>query len=100
MNKDAINYTQLQAFEVSAEAARQELLVKLEGLESLAACTAFLLHLMKQIVNKEKAPGVQLSSRIVANKDKLEPLANSLGFTILPSPTVVGAYVLQIGGAA
>lgn len=89
-----MEYTEIQALQNSATAARQAKLEELRELNTLAAATGVLLDDIADIVSGEDAPGGHVIPIIDARRDQLEPLANSLGFSLQPSPTYVGQFII------
>lgn len=89
-----MDYTEIQALQNSAAAARQAKLEELAELQTLAVATAALLDDIADIVSGKGAPGGHTVQVIVDRRDQLEPLANSLGFSLQPSPTYVGQFII------
>lgn len=87
-------YTEIQALQTGADAARSAKLAELHALHALAIATAFLIDDICVIVKGVGVPGSQVAPIIIDHRDQLEPLANSLGFSLQPSPTYVGQFVL------
>lgn len=99
MKKTAITYANLQAADASANAARLELLDKVADLQELGYACIDILTLVGNVIRGTQKPGMALAAQFVVHKDKLDPLVNTLGFTIQPSPTVIDGYVLEVKGA-
>ena len=89
-----MEYTEIQALQVSADNARRAKLAELAELNALAIATAALMNDIAGIVSGKDAVGGHAIPVIAARRDKLEPLANSLGFSLQPSPTYVGQFIL------
>lgn len=89
-----MEYTEIQALQNRATAARQAKLEELRELNTLAIATGVLLDGIADIVSGEDAPGGHVIPTIDARRDQLEPLANSLGFSLQPSPTCVGRFII------
>ena len=87
-------YTEIQALQTSADAARSAKLDELRALHELAIATAFLIDGIAELVKGELAAGSHVAGIITRHRDQLEPLANSLGFSLQPSPTYVGQFIL------
>lgn len=89
-----MEYTEIQALQNSANAARQAKLAELTELHTLALATAMLVDDITDVVSGKAVAGGHAVPAVVARRDKLEPLANSLGFSLQPSPIYVGQFVL------
>lgn len=89
-----MDYTELQALQASVTAARQAKLAELAELNALAIATSCLLDDICEIVKGVGVPGSHATPIIVDHREQLEPLANSLGFSLQPSPTYVGQFVI------
>ena len=87
-------YTEIQALQASATAARRAKLAELAELNALAIATAALVDDIAGIVSGKDSAGGHAIPVIATRRDKLEPLANSLGFSLQPSTTYVGQFVL------
>lgn len=89
-----MEYTELQALQASATAALHAKLAELRALRELATATGLLVDDIYSLVGGGLVPGSHVTPIIVDHRDKLEPLANSLGFSLQPSPTYVGQFVI------
>lgn len=89
-----MDYTELQALQASATAARQAKLAELAELNALAIATAAMVDDIAGVVSGKDPAGGHVVPVIATRREKLEPLANSLGFSLQPSPTYVGQFVL------
>lgn len=89
-----MDYTEIQALQNSAAVARQAKLEELDALHSLAVATGVLLGTLYGIVAGDVAIRSHVEGIVGIRRDQLEPLANSLGFSLQPSPTYVGQFII------
>lgn len=89
-----MDYTEIQALQSSATAARQAYLEERDGLHELAEATGALLGVIYGIVSGDAEVGSPVAGIVGTRRDQIEPLANSLGFSLQPAPTYVGQFIL------
>lgn len=89
-----MEYTEIQALQNSATAARQAKLEELDALHSLAVSTGVLLGALHGVVAGDVAIRSHVEGIVGIRRDQLEPLANSLGFSLQPSPVYVGQFII------
>lgn len=89
-----MNYTEIQALQNSAAVARQAKLEELDALHDLAVATGVLLGTLHGVVAGDVAIRSHVGGIVGIRRDQLEPLANSLGFSLHPSPTYVGQFIV------
>jgi hypothetical protein len=89
-----MDYTEIQALQNSADAARQAQLEELDARHSLAVATGVLLGTLCGVVAGDVAIRSHVEGIVGIRRDQLEPLANSLGFSLQPSPTYVGQFII------
>lgn len=89
-----MEYTEIQALQNSATTARLAKLNELDALHSLAVATGVLLGTLHGIVSGDVAIRSHVEGIVSIRRGQLEPLANSLGFSLQPSPTYVGQFII------
>lgn len=87
-------YTEIQALQASADAARHAKDNEIVALIKLAVATRELLENIRGVLLGSRGAAGHVAQVVVQHRDQLEPLANSLGFSLQPSPTYVGQFVL------
>lgn len=89
-----MDYTEIQALQNSATTARLAKLNELDALHSLAVATGVLLGTLHGVVSGDVAIRSHVEGIVCIRRDQLEPLANSLGFSLQPSLTYVGQFII------
>lgn len=89
-----MNPSEIRVLESAAAEARSAKLSEVQGLYDLAGATQALLDLIYGYINREVAAGSHVGTAVCDHREQLEPLANSLGFSLQPSPTYVGQFVI------
>ena len=87
-------YTEIQALQASADAARRAKDEEIAALILLAAATRELLENIRGVLLGSRGTAGHVAPVVVQHREQLEPLVNSLGFSLQPSPTYVGQFVL------
>lgn len=89
-----MNPSEITALEAQASAARAAKLDEISKLYALSVATSALLNLLYGYINREVAADSHVGTAVGDHREQLEPLANSLGFSLQPSPTYVGQFVI------
>lgn len=91
-----MNPTEIRAIQNEALALQAKALQQIAELQSLAAAAVLLLHAAESYHHGHLVAASHVCQMVCRPRDQLQPLAESLGFSLDPSPTYVGQFILNI----